>query len=99
MRRRARPAPIPAHMTTGSYFLELVRRHDWPPGFVSRIDTRDQRDRERSELSRAQREENARTGRGWADNNLDMPGTTYRPPPKWIDNNPRAVTVSPRRGG
>lgn len=82
MRRRARPAPIPAHMTTGSYFLELVRRHDWPPGFVSRIDTRDQRDRERSELSRAQREENARTGRGWVDNNLwtcRAPRTGRRP--------------------
>ena len=96
MTRRARPVPIPAHMTTGAYFLELVRRHDWPPGFVSRVDTRDQRDRERSALSSAQREVNAAEGKGWVNNTMEFPGTTGKPPPQWIDNNPQALRVVPR---
>lgn len=81
MRRRTRPAPIQEHMTTGRHFTELIRRHNWPPGFVSQIDTSDQRDRERSALSSAQREVNARTGRGWANGTMDLPGTTWRAPP------------------
>jgi hypothetical protein len=85
MTRRARPAPIPAEMTTGSYFLALVKRHNWPPGFEAQpVDERsafgDAKSRGATEL----RERRAALGIGWGAGTVLMPRTPGNVRPAWM---------------
>lgn len=38
MKRHASQQNIPAHTLAPGYFTQLMREHNWPPGFVSRVD-------------------------------------------------------------
>lgn len=79
-RRRAAAAPAPDYRP--GYFTELVRAHDWPPGFVSAV-TRAPGEQDAAKLSQQARE-NREAGRGFGQGGgtIKMPGTPYanRPP-------------------
>lgn len=83
-RRRRRPAPdIPAHMLTGEYFTALMRRHNFPPMFVSRIDE-DAPMPLIGAAAIAHRERQAQTGVGWGTGTTVMPGTPKNKRPTWM---------------
>lgn len=85
MGRQTRPAPIPPHMATGRYFTELIRRHNWPPGFEPQpVDDRsafaDAKSRGATEL----RERRAELGIGWGAGTVVMPRTPGNVRPAWM---------------
>ena len=65
------------------FFTALIRRHNWPPGFVSQLD------REKPEFkphvtTDAQRERQIAAGYGWGSGTMPMPGTPKRSAPGWM---------------
>lgn len=85
MRKRARRvAPsIPEHMLEPGYFTELMRRHNWPPMFESRIDEQAPRPLIGAALI-AHRERQAQDGTGWATGTVVMGGTPGHQRPAWM---------------
>lgn len=83
MKRRARPTPIPARMTTGRYFSALVRRHNWPPMFEPQPVDR-QVSEAKSRGATEARERQAAQGIGWAGGTCVMPGTPGHLRPAWM---------------
>lgn len=81
--KRARATPIPAHMLAPGYFLALVRRHDWPPGFAAGLDARPAEQRVTSH-SIAERERQTNEAVGWANGTVLMAGTPKHPRPEWM---------------
>lgn len=65
------------------FFSALVKRHNWPPGFVSKLD------REKPEVkphvtTDAQRARQIADGYGWGSGTIPMPGTPRRRAPGWM---------------
>jgi len=65
------------------WFTELIRLHNWPPGFVSALD------REKPEFkphvtTDEQRERQIAAGYGWGSGTVPMPGTPKRRAPGWM---------------
>jgi hypothetical protein len=82
--RRA-PAAIPAHMLVPGYFTELIRRHNGPPMFESRIDAAGADARlPRGAAAIAHRERQAQSGIGWGSGTSVMPGTPGTVRPAWM---------------
>lgn len=83
--RGLRPPRRPAREYPPGYFLELVRRHDWPPGY------RPQADEPRKVAlgpSRAERERQATQAIGWGDGTQPMARTPGTPRPMWMARRP-----------
>jgi hypothetical protein len=68
-RRKAAPA-LPERTYPIGYFTELVRRHNWPPCFVSQIEDRGNHDAQR-QAAQQQRQAGAHA---WETMPLNMPG-------------------------
>lgn len=88
MRRKA--SPIPGHMTTGDYFTGLIRRHNWPPMFESRIDTFQPEKVLKGAAAAGSlgalmwRERQAALGIGWGAGTTPLPGTPVTLRPEWM---------------
>ena len=67
------------------FFTELMRRHDWPPGFVSRTDD-DARTVAIADANRAMRETDARAVAGiwWGTGTIPLPRTPGNKRPTWM---------------
>lgn len=78
-RRKPKPAYPPR------YFTELMRRHNWPPGFVSRTGD-DTRTVAAADANRAMRETDARAvaGIGWGTGTIPLPRTPGNKRPAWM---------------
>lgn len=88
--KRRAAAPIPEHMLAPGYFTELIRLHNWPPMFASRIDV-DRAAVLKGAAAIAQRERAAHTGEGWASGTLPMPKTPGHLRPTWMLRAPAAL--------
>lgn len=79
-RRKPKPSYTPG------FFTELMRRHNWPPGFVSRTADAVLARGSNDERNRRMRETEARAlaGVGWAGGTIQMPGTTDNVRPAWM---------------
>jgi len=82
MTRRRAPA-IPAHMLTGCYFSELVKRHNWPPGFTPSADSANKMPAQLG-LTPAERERRAELGIGWGNGSMVMPNSPKHMAPGWL---------------
>lgn len=80
-RSRGERPPIDARFTTGSYFLALVRRHDWPPGFEPQAD---EARKVAPVPNAAERERQAALGIGWGTGTTPMAGTPKHARPVWM---------------
>lgn len=78
-RRKPRPPYTPG------FFTELMRRHNWPPGFVSRT-ADDPKAAGIAETHRAMRETDARAvaGIGWGTGTCPLPKTPNNKRPTWM---------------
>lgn len=85
---RRRIQPIPPHMLTGTYFSELVKRHNWPPMFEPSADAAHKMPAQLG-LSPAERERRAEQGVGWGAGTVVMPGTPGNARPAWMVRSPR----------
>lgn len=87
--RRRTAAPIPEHMLVPGYFTELIRRHNWPPMFESRLAAPASRDAHlRGAAAIAHRERQAQDGIGWGTGTSVMPNTPGNPRPAWMVRRP-----------
>ena len=80
---RRRTQAIPAHMLTGAYFSELVKRHNWPPMFEPRADSANKMPAQLG-LSPAERERRAELGIGWGNGSMVMPNSPKHRAPGWL---------------
>lgn len=78
-RRKPKPSYTPG------FFTELMRRHDWPPGFVSRTGD-DVRTVAIADANRAMSEKDARAvaGIGWGTGTIQLPRTPGNKRPTWM---------------
>ena len=60
------------------HFCELVRRHNWPPGFVPRFELSNI-DAQRSAAGMQAREIAAKSGTGWHNNTIVEGRISFRP--------------------
>ncbi|MFZ9959383.1 MAG: hypothetical protein ACO3GP_03235 [Candidatus Limnocylindrus sp.] len=73
MKRRTQPKDYaPGH------FCEFVRRHNWPPGFVPRVELSNL-EAQRSAAGRHAREIAAQSGTGWHNNTVAESRHSSRP--------------------
>lgn len=82
-RRRVVP-PIPEDMRVPGYFTELMRRHNWPPGFVCSLDVRPERKSAAPMVTTQERERQSAAGIGWACGTVLMPKTPKYFRPAWM---------------
>lgn len=80
--RRRRALPAPARAYPPGYFLELVRKHDWPPGFVPAADAPGKAGRPVASLT--ERERQAVLGIGWGTGTTPMARTPGNLRPAWM---------------
>lgn len=80
---RRRTQAIPAHMLTGQYFSELVKRHNWPPGFAPSADATNKMPAQLG-LTQAERERRAELGIGWGNGTMVMANSPKHRAPGWM---------------
>lgn len=78
MKRKPAPSYPPG------FFTELIRKFDWPPGFVSRLGV-DRGPVLKGAAATAQREHDAKTGAGWGTGTLAMGKTPKHRRPEWME--------------
>lgn len=89
MKRCAAPR-APAREYPPGYFTELVRRHNWPPGFESRIGDEDTA-RPNVVAAAAARERQSQDGTGWGNGTVvGMARTPKHRRPAWINPGAKA---------
>jgi hypothetical protein len=64
------------------HFTALIRKHNWPPEFVSLM-KHDEREAERKQAAEKARQAASATGAGWGNGTIAMPNT-----PKWTAPKP-----------
>lgn len=74
-------------MLAPGYFTALIRQHNWPPMFESRIDD-DAACALRGAAAIAIRDRQAANGIGWGDGTQPMPNTPHHPRPAWMLRHP-----------
>lgn len=70
----------PALVYTQGFFTALIRRHNWPPAFVSKIED-DSVTRLRKIAAAAGREAALKDGKGWNHGDMALPNTPIYGPP------------------